>query len=166
MNRTIHRVLLTVTAFTALATPALAETVCRVTAAEINLRKTASMRGRVLQVLKKGTEVTADSCSGGWVKVTAAKGGVSGYVGGWALSDSRTEASPAAPAAHGAAAPALSVRQVATAESPSPIVTEEIPTNEQLAIQITELRLSILGLARDLKSIKRDIRRMKAAKSS
>ncbi|MCM0084165.1 SH3 domain-containing protein [Geomonas sp. Red32] len=163
MNRTIHRFLLAVTAFTALATPALAETVCRVTAAEINLRKTASMRGRVLQVLKKGTEVTADSCSGGWVKVTAAKGGISGYVGGWALSGNQTEATPAA---HAAAVPALPVRQVAIAESPSPIVTEEIPTNEQLAVQITELRLSILGLSRDLKSIKRDIRRMKVGKSS
>ncbi|WP_236021879.1 SH3 domain-containing protein [Geomesophilobacter sediminis] len=144
-------------ALTALAAPVFAEsTTCTVTAPEIRLRKTPSKKAKVLGVLKKNAKVTTEGkCEGGWVKVVA-EDGRAGYVGGWAIGNGAQGEAAAAPAA-----------PVAKAEAPAPAAApaapKEIPNNEQLAIQITELRLNVLTLNRDMDKVKKDIRGLKVA---
>lgn len=144
-------------ALTALAAPAFAEsTTCTVTAPEIRLRKTPSKKARVIAVLRKDTRVTTDGkCEGGWVKVSSADGRT-GYVGGWAISGGQSAEAAAPAAAPAEAAP------VKVVEAPAP-AAKEPPTNEQLAIQITELRLNVLSLSRDMDRVKKDIRKIKVA---
>lgn len=152
MRNRIRTILLTTAAVAALAVPALAEsTTCTVTAPEIRLRKSPSKKAKVLAVLKKDAQVTADkACSGGWVKVVSQDGKFTGYVGGWALSG-------AAPAA--AEAPAASQAEAPVAAA----VPREVPSNEKLAMQITELRLNVLGIERDMQMMKKDIKKIKVA---
>jgi uncharacterized protein YgiM (DUF1202 family) len=154
----IRTTILVAAAFTAFAAPALAESVaCTVTAPEIRLRKSQSKKARVLAVLKKDDRATAEGkCSGGWVKITSEDGRLSGYVAGWALA----EATPKV------AAPSVAPAdvQVASVEAAPPVTAvKEIPNNEQLAIQITDLRLKVLGLDRDVEKIKKDIQKIKAS---
>jgi len=153
----------------ALAAPVLADTsVCVVKAPEIRLRKSPSKKARVIAVLKKDARVTAETCGGGWVKVSAADGRLAGYVGGWALSSE-------APKVAGAAAPVLAATPAPApvpAPAPAPVkaevvkptpVAKEVPTNEKLAIQITELRLNVLGIERDMDKMNKDILKIKSA---
>ncbi|MCM0081481.1 hypothetical protein L4X63_07770 [Geomonas sp. Red32] len=44
---------------------------------------------------------------------------------------------------------------------PPPQSAPYVPSNEQLAIQITNLRLNVLGLNRDMTNVKKEIRKMK-----
>ena len=152
MSNKIRTTVLAVAAVAAFAVPALAEsTICTVSAPEIRLRKSPSKKSKVLTILKKDTQVTADAtCAGGWVKVASQDGKHTGYVGGWALS------STAQPAAQATAAPAAE-------PAPAPVVQREIPSNEKLAMQITELRLNVLGIERDMQVMKKDIRKIRMA---
>jgi uncharacterized protein YgiM (DUF1202 family) len=156
MSRTIRNTILTAAALTIFAVPALADSVnCVVTAPSIRLRKAPSKASKVLAILKKDTPATAvGKCGGGWVKVTAKDGSLTGYVGGWALGDADAKAAqaPAAPAKV----------ELAKAEAPAPVAApKEVPTNEALAMQITELRLKVLGIDRDLTAMKKDIQKIK-----
>ena len=156
MKSMIRTTMFTAAAFTALAAPALADSVnCVVTAPEIRVRKSPSKHAQVTAVLKKDTRATAvDKCSGGWVKITANDGGLSGYVGGWALADVAPKS--AAPTATPA------VPEVVKAPVAPVVVTPtEVPNNEMLAVQITELRLKVVGLGRDMDVMKKDIRTIK-----
>jgi uncharacterized protein YgiM (DUF1202 family) len=157
MNHIVRKMLLTAAVLTVFAAPALAESAaCVVTAPEIRLRKGPSKQSQVIAILKKDTLATAvGKCGGGWVKVTAKDGKLSGYVGGWALG----EATPKA-----AAAPAVAATPVvAKTDAPAPAAApKEVPTNELLAIQITDLRLKVLGLDRDVDMMKKDIHKIKA----
>lgn len=151
------RTMLLAAAVTALAAPAFADTVCTVNAPEINIRKSPSKKGHVIAVLKKDAQVTSvGSCAGGWVKITSTDGRLSGYVGGWALT------SNAPKAAEAPAAPAQS--EVAKAEQPIPVTApKEVPSNEKLAIQITELRLNVLGIERDMDKMNKEIQKIKVS---
>jgi uncharacterized protein YgiM (DUF1202 family) len=156
MKQSLRTIILTVAAFTAFASPVLAEaTNCVVTAPEIRLRKSPNKGGKVVSLLKKDTKVTvADKCKGGWVKVTSEDGRVSGYVGGWALADVAINIATPAIVPEGA--------QAAKTEPALPVtVANEVPTNEQLAVQITKLRLDVLRLDRDMAGIKKEIQKVK-----
>jgi hypothetical protein len=157
MNSKFRTMILAAT-LSALAVPALADTVCTVNAPEIRLRKSPSKKAHVVGVLKKDAQVTTDGqCTGGWVKITSTDGRRSGYVGGWAL----TAVAPKV-----AAAPAVApVRpEVAKAEPAIPVTApKEVPSNEKLAIQITELRLNVLGIERDMDKMNKDIQKIKAS---
>jgi uncharacterized protein YgiM (DUF1202 family) len=169
MKRIVRTTILVAAAFTAFAAPALADaTNCTVTA-EIRLRKSPSKKGHVIGVLKKDARVTAvGKCSGGWVKV-ASEDGLTGYLGGWALADASPKAAAASvvPGKPEVAKPEVVKTEVAKpevvkTEAPAPVVAKrEIPTNEHLAIQITQLRLNVLGLDRDMEEMKKDIKRIK-----
>ena len=163
MKRLIRNTILTAAACTAFAAPALADTVsCVVTAPAIRLRKSPSKNAPVLAVLKKGMFATAEGkCEGGWVKVSSADGRLSGYVGGWAIADrSPKTAAAVAPAAD--VKPA-SPEQTTTEAAPAVAARKESPTNEMLAVQITELRLKVLGIDRDLDMMRKDIQKLKVA---
>ena len=157
INRTIATIL-AAAAVTVLAAPVLADTsVCTIKSPEIRLRKSPSKNAHIVAILKKDTRVTAESCAGGWVKVASEDGRFSGYVGGWALS----AAAPKVVAA--AAIPA--VPEVAKAE---PVLVtaaapKDAPTNEKLAIQITELRLNVLGIERDMEKMNHEIQKIKVS---
>lgn len=156
MKQSVRTIILTVAAFTAFASPVLAEaTSCVVTAPEIRLRKSPSKGGKVVSILKKDTKVTvADKCSGGWVKVTSEDGRVSGYVGGWALADVAINVATPAIVPEGA--------QAAKTEPAVPVtVANEVPSNEQLAVQITKLRLEVLRIDRDMAGMKKEIQKVK-----
>ena len=158
MKHMIRTTILTTAALTALAAPALADSAsCIVTAPEIRLRKSPSKNAPIIAILKKDTLATAvGKCGGGWVKVTAKDGRLSGYVGGWALQDLAPKAAAAT------ANPA--VPEVVKAQAAPPVVeVKEIPNNEKLAIQITDLRLKVLGLDRDMDIMKQDIQKIKRA---
>jgi len=151
MNTKIRSIILAVAAVAALAAPALAETtICTVNAPEIRLRKSPSMKGRVIAILKKDQKVsTAKECSGGWVKVSSANGKLTGYVGGWALTTT-------APAVAEPAQP-----ETKSAEAYSVPSYKEVPSNEKLAMQITELRLNVLGIERDMQQMNKEIKKIK-----
>ena len=158
MKQTIRNTVLTVAAFVAFAAPALADSACIVTAPEIRLRKSPSKKSKVVAVLKKDSLATAvGKCGGGWVKVTSKDGKLSGYVGGWALAD---VAAGTAAAGTTAALPAVVVKTETSVPDAAP---KEIPSNESLAIQITDLRLKVLGLGRDVDAMKKDIQKIKVA---
>ena len=149
MSNKIRTTILAVTAVAAFAVPALAEsTICTVNTSEIRLRKSPSKSAKVLAVLKKDAQVTTDkACAGGWVKVVSSNG-KRGYVGGWALT-------PAAPTVAESTAPP-------DAEPAAPAtVQREIPSNEKLAMQITELRLNVLGIERDMQQMNKEIKKIK-----
>ncbi|WP_224961017.1 SH3 domain-containing protein [Geomonas subterranea] len=153
MSKMIRNIILATAAVAAFAVPALAEsTNCTVTAPEIRLRKTASKKAKVIAVLKKDARVTAQSCSGGWVKVASADGKLNGYVGGWALSS---------------AAPVMvaSTEPVPIPSSAAPVAeaAKEVPSNEKLAMQITDLRLKVLNVERDVAMMRKDIKKIKVA---
>jgi len=159
MSQTIRNTILTAAALTMFAVPALADSVnCVVTAPSIRLRKAPSKASKVLAILKKDTPATAvGKCGGGWVKVTAKDGSLTGYVGGWALgeADAKAAQAPAAPAA-----PAKV--ELVKAEVPATVAApKEVPTNEALAMQITELRLKVLGIDRDMAAMKKDLQKIK-----
>jgi uncharacterized protein YgiM (DUF1202 family) len=161
MNKRI-RIMVLAAAVTAFAAPAFADTVCTVNAPEIRLRKGPSKKAHVVGVLKKNDQVTTvGSCAGGWVKITSTDGHRSGYVGGWALTGLTPTTAAAAAAA--AAAPAAPVKaEVAKTEQPIPVTApKEIPSNEKLAIQITELRLNVLGIERDMDKMNKEIQKIK-----
>lgn len=153
MNTKTRTMLLAAAAVAALAAPALADsTICTVSAPEIRLRKSPSMSGRVIGILKKDQKVTtAKECSGGWVKVSM-ENGKTGYVGGWAL----TTIAPAV------AEPSQGEMKVVEASYSAPAV-REIPSNEKLAVQITELRLNVLGIERDMQQMNKEIKKIKVA---
>jgi uncharacterized protein YgiM (DUF1202 family) len=157
MNQRIRTIVLAAAAVTVFAAPALADTVCTVKAPEIYLRKSPSKKGHVLAVLKKDAQVTTvGGCSGGWVKIVATDGKLSGYVGGWAL------AAGAAPKA-AAAEVAPAQPQAAKADQAIPVTApREIPTNEKLAVQITELRLNVLGIERNMDKMNKEIQKIKS----
>ena len=158
MNHRIRTLLLAVAAVSAIATPVLAETVCTVNAPEIRLRKSPSKKAHVVAVLKKNDQVSAvGACSGGWVKVTSTDGRISGYVGGWALSPEAPKAA-AAPAAPVAAAKPEAARVEKTILVTAP---REVPSNEKLAVQITELRLNVIGIERDMEKMSKEIQQIK-----
>lgn len=140
------------------AAPALAEmTNCIVTADGIRLRKSPSKKAPVIGVLKKGDHVTtAGKCAGGWVKVSSGDGQRTGYVGGWSLG----EMTPKEGAVKENVTPTRSDIKKAEAEATA-AVQKEVPTTEQLAIQITELRLKVLSHDRELAHLKRDIHKIK-----
>jgi hypothetical protein len=72
----------------------------------------------------------------------------------------------AVPVAAPAAAPApAAVPAPAKQEPVKPVVAapKEIPSNEKLAIQITELRLNVLGIERDMDKMGKDIQKIKVA---
>ena len=152
MSNKFRTTVLAVAAVAAFAVPAMAEsTICTVNTSEIRLRKSPSKKAKVLTILKKDTQVTADkSCAGGWVKVASQDGKLTGYVGGWALSPA-TES-----VAEATAAP------VAEPASAAP-VQREVPSNEKLAMQITELRLNVLGIERDMQQMNKEIKKIKIA---
>jgi len=147
MSNKFRTTVLAVAAVAAFAVPAMAEsTICTVNTSEIRLRKSPSKKAKVLTILKKDTQVTADkSCAGGWVKVASQDGKVTGYVGGWALS------------------PATGTVAEATATPVAAPVQREIPSNEKLAMQITELRLNVLGIERDMQQMNKEIKKIKVA---
>lgn len=151
MSIKIRSIILAATAIAAFAAPVLAEsTNCTVTAPEIRLRKSPSKKAKVVAILKKETKVSAEKCSGGWVKVSSEDGKMAGYVGGWAL----------------AAAPVMvaSVEPVAvSAPAPAAEPVKEIPSNEKLAMQITDLRLKMLTVERDVAMMRKDIKKIKVA---
>jgi hypothetical protein len=154
MNQTIRTSLLAAAALAVFVVPALADTACTVTASEIRLRKSPSKKAHVVAVLKKDARVTAvGKCSGGWVKVASEDGRLSGYVGGWAIS----EAAPTVVASIDPAVPAPSRTDAAEQ------ARREIPTNEQLAVQITQLRLNVLGLDRNMEKMNKEIQKIKVS---
>ena len=157
MRNRIGNIISAVVVLAAFAAPALAETsICKVTAPEIRVRKTPSKKAHVVGVFKKNTLVIAtDKCAGGWVKVSSEDGRVEGYVGGWALAKSSSQASEAA-------APVDSAKTAAAPAAAPAAELKSIPTNEQLAIQITEMRLRVLGMERSMKKVKHDIKKIKA----
>ncbi|WP_026841704.1 SH3 domain-containing protein [Citrifermentans bremense] len=152
MRKDIRSIILAAAAVAAFAVPALAEssTVCTVTAPEMRLRKSPSKKAKVVAIIKKDTKVTAEQCSGGWVKVSSQDGKLNGYIGGWALAAAPTQV---------AEAPATQVADTA----PSTIAAQkEVPSNEKLAMQITELRLNVLGIERDMQQMHKEIRKIKS----
>ena len=154
MNNKFRNMILAVAAVTAFAAPALAESaICTVTAPELRLRKSPSMKARVVAVLKKDQRVTtAKECSGGWVKISSEDGKLSGYVGGWALAIVTPKvAEPAQPEA-----------KVVEATYSVPAY-KEVPSNEKLAMQITDLRLNMLGIERDMQQMGKEIKKIKVA---
>jgi len=157
INR-FRTMILAAAAVTAFAAPALADTaVCTVNAPEIRLRKSPSKKAHVITILKKNARVTTmGECSGGWVKVTSEDGRLSGYVGGWALS-------AAAPkVAEATVTPVHSEDAVADpAPASSVAAAKPAPSNEQLAVQITELRLNVLGIERDVEKMNKEIEKIK-----
>lgn len=160
VNRIVS-VMLAAIVTVASATSVLADTtVCTVKPSELRLRQSPGMKSRVVAVLKKDDRVTAQLCSGGWVKVASEDGRHSGYVGGWAL----TAATPKTPQA--------SVASLHPAVAPSPTPAEpainvtaikEVPSNERLAIQVTQLRLNVLGIERDMEKLDQEIKQIKIA---
>jgi SH3-like domain-containing protein len=157
MNHMFRSSILTAAALTVLVVPALAETVtCTVTAPEIRVRKSPSKKAHVVAILKKGERTTTSGkCDSGWVKVASEDGSRTGYVAGWALSDTGAKVAAAPAAVEGSKVEAAPVA-----------VQKEIPNNEQLAIQITQLRLNVLGLDRDVQKMKKDIQKIKVAVGS
>lgn len=157
MNQRIRTMILAA-AVTAIAAPAFADTICTVKAPELRLRKTPSMKARVVAVLKKDQQVTTSGdCAGGWVKVSSTDGHLTGYVGGWALTAN-------APKASAEAAPAPAAQpETAKSEAIIPVTAppKEVPTNEKLAMQITELRLNVLGIERDMDKMNQEIQKIK-----
>jgi uncharacterized protein YgiM (DUF1202 family) len=150
MRKHIRSIVLAAAAVAAFAVPALAEsTLCTITAPEMRLRKSPSKKAKVVAILKKDTKVTAAQCSGGWVKVSSEDGKLNGYVGGWALASAPTQV---------AEAPATQVSDAA----PATVAQKEVPSNEKLAMQITELRLNVLGIERDMKQMHKEIRKIKS----
>ena len=156
MNKRI-RIMVIAAAVTALAAPAFADTACTVNAPEIRLRKSPSKKGHVIAVLKKDAQVTTvGSCAGGWVKITSTDGHLSGYVGGWALTNNAPKTAAATPA------PAPVQTVAVKTEQPIPVTApKEVPSNEKLAIQITELRLNVLGIERDMDKMNKEIQKIK-----
>lgn len=146
------RTILLAAAITGFATTALADTVCTVKAPAIRLRKSPNKNANILAILKKDMRVTTtETCAGGWVKVTS-ENALSGYVAGWALSS-------AAPAV---VAEAITQTKPAKAELSAPSATQvEPPSNEKLAIQITELRLNVLDIKRDMAKMNKEIHKIK-----
>lgn len=153
MSTKIRSTILAVAAVAAFAVPALAEsTNCTVSAPEIRLRKTPSKKAKVVAVLKKDTKVTAQNCSGGWVKVASEDGKLNGYVGGWALAT-------AAPVMVASTEPVPLPSSAPTAAE----AAKEVPSNEKLAMQITDLRLKVLSVERDVAMMRKDIKKIKVA---
>jgi|GEM_PF-1994074 len=147
---------------TTFAAPVLAESsLCVVKAPEINLRKSPSKKAKVVAVLKKDVRVTAQSCGGGWVKVASRDGHLSGYVGGWALSAEAPKVAAATPAPE----PTAAVPVASAKPEPLPVTApmKEVPSNEKLAYQITELRLNVIGIERDIDKMGKDIQKIKTA---
>lgn len=172
MNKRSIATILAAVSLMALAAPVLADTsVCVVKAPELRLRKSPSMKSRVVAVLKKDARVNAESCAGGWVKVASPDGRLAGYVGGWALTAEAPKAAaasmaPVTVAAVPAAAPAPAAMPAPAKQEPVKQVVaapKEIPSNEKLAIQITELRLNVLGIERDMDKMGKDIQKIKVA---
>ena len=164
MKLSIRTTLLTAAACTAFAAPVFADTIsCVVTAPAIRLRKSPSRNAPVLAILKKGTFATAEGkCEGGWVKVSSEDGRISGYVGGWAIAD-RTPKAAAAPVAAPVAAKPAPQEEMRVEVAPAVPPRKDAPTNEMLAVQITELRLKVLGIDRDLDLMRKDIQKIKLA---
>ena len=164
------RALIVAVAVTLFAAPAFADTLtCTVTAPGLRLRQSPSKGAKVIAILKKDTQlVAAGKCSGGWVKVASGDGKLSGYVGGWAIAPS-TPGVVAALAVHPApvqeAAHAEPLRE-AVAPQVQSVPRRTVPGNEQLAIQITELRLNVLGIERELDTMKKEIRQIQTTVAS
>jgi uncharacterized protein YgiM (DUF1202 family) len=165
MNKKIGSVILVAAAVAAIAAPAWADTICTVNTSEIRLRKSPSKKAKVVAVLKKDMQVTTlGECNSGWTKVTSTDGRVSGYLGGWALSATAPRAAAMTPAATPAAAPAATPPRpaVAKVEAPIPVTApKETPSTEKLAIQITELRLNVLSIERDMDKMNKEIQKIK-----
>ena len=149
--------ILAVTA-TAFAASARAETaVCTVKAPEICLRESPSTKAHIVTVLKQDARVTTSgACAGGWVKVVTEDGRRAGYVGGWAISEAAPKAAAAA-VATAAKSEAARVKSDATDTAP-----KNVPSNERLAIQVTELRLNVLSIERDMEGMGKDIHKIEA----
>jgi uncharacterized protein YgiM (DUF1202 family) len=156
MNQRIRTMILAAAAVTVFAAPALADTVCTVNAPEIRLRKGPSKKARVIAILKKDAQVTTiGGCAGGWVKIASTDGRLAGYVGGWSLTST-------APKAAAAVAPAPV--EIAKTEPAIPVTAvQEVPSNEKLAVQITELRLNVLGIERDMEKMNKEIQKIKVS---
>ena len=154
MNVRIRTMILAAAGLATFAAPALADTVCTVNA-PIRLRKSPSKSAKVVAVLKKDAQVTAvGACEGGWVKIASTDNHLSGYVGGWAL----TSGAPKAAAA--AVAPAQA--EVAKVEQATPVSAPmEVPSNEKLAMQITEMRLNVLAIERNMDKMDKEIQKIK-----
>lgn len=146
--------ILAAAALTAFAAPALADTVeCTVNAPEIRLRKSPSKKAHVITILKKNARVTTNgACAGGWVKVTSENGRLSGYVGGWALSAAAPKVATVTP---------VHSEDAVADPAPSVDAPKQAATNEQLAIQITELRLNVLGIERNVERLDKEIQKIK-----
>ncbi|GFO67343.1 hypothetical protein GMLC_09220 [Geomonas limicola] len=168
MSKRSIATLLAAISLIALAVPVLADTsLCVVKAPEIRLRKSPSKKARVIAVLKKDARVNAETCGGGWVKVSSPDGHLAGYVGGWALSAEAPKVTGAAAPVVVAATPAPPPVAAPAPVKPEPVkptpVVKEVPTNEKLAIQITELRLNVLGIERDMDKMNKDIQKIKTS---
>lgn len=151
MSKRVCAILLAAAAMAAFAVPALAEPVQCTVKSEIRVRQKPSKKAHVVSVLKKDAKVTtAEKCAGGWVKISTENGKISGYVGGWALA-------AASPAADEAAKPATAATTEPVAEK------KDVPTNEQLAIQITDLKVRVVGMERNMKKMNRDIQKIKTS---
>lgn len=161
MNSRICTMMLAVAAIGAFAAPALADTaVCTVKAPSIRLRQSPSKKAHIVAILKKDARITtAGTCAGGWVKVTSEDGRLSGYVAGWAITDAAAKdaVSTAAPT-KAEPAPAEPAPTAA-----SPATPAEIPSNENLAIQITNLRLKVVGVERKVEKMDKEIQKIKVA---
>ncbi len=130
-----------------------AEPVVCTVKSDIRVRKNPSMKAPILTILKKDAKVTAaGKCAGGWVKISTEDGRIAGYVGGWALAGSSSA---------GTSSAEESTNVAATATEPV-AEKKDIPTNEQLAIQITEMRVHMVGIERKVKRMNRDIQKIKA----
>jgi hypothetical protein len=174
MNRVISTTILVAAALSAFAASALADTTtCTVTSDELRLRKSPSKHGRVVAILKKDARVTTvGACRGGWVKVASEDGRLSGYVGGWALfgeapkviASGPNQAKPEPVQAELVKPAAIAKPELAKAAVVAPVAARmEVPTNEHLAIQITQLRLNLLGLDRDMEVMKKEVAKIKAS---
>jgi uncharacterized protein YgiM (DUF1202 family) len=161
MSKRIGTIISTAVVLAALAAPALADTVtCSVTAFKLRVRNAPSMKGQVVAILNKDSRVSAtDNCSGGWVKISSEDGRTAGYVAGWALSEPSSQASKAP---SGAPAPVTAVRPAAVNVEEPAAEQKGAPTNEQIAFQVTEMRLRILHMERNMTTLNRDIRNIKA----
>jgi uncharacterized protein YgiM (DUF1202 family) len=165
MNQKFRTIILTAAAVTAFAAPALADTVCTVNAPEIRLRKGPSKKARVIAILKKDAQVTTiGDCAGGWVKIASTDGRLSGYVGGWSLSSTAPKAAALSAPATTTAPAATEATEVTKAEQAIPVTAPNaVPTNEKLAVQITELRLNVLGIERDMEKMNKEIQKIKVS---
>ncbi len=140
---------------------AYARSICTVNTSELRLRQKPAKKAHIVTLLSKGAIVVAeDRCAGGWVKVRSEDGRYSGYVGGWALTpvnfseenrgtEKGDSGEPQSPKEH--------IQPVVA----TPVHEKDESFHEKLAIQITELRIKVINIERNMKFLKKEVRGMK-----